>query len=189
MCHYDGDENNPDLDFSDSDGFGGGPGVGCMGCHGRDYGGDVGVTALGMREHHRIVGVSSCGLSSCHSGDDDLDVLPEDVLPPYYGSFETRAWDVCNRDPFYGENFTIGDVRGLDNDGDNVYDEDDLDCEAVKKLCPEDVDGDGMVSVTDLTAVILDWGVNPNSPADINGDGIVNVEDLTAVILAWGDCP
>ena len=36
-------------------------------------------------------------------------------------------------------------------------------------------------------ALILDWG-STDSPADVNGDGIVAVADLIAVIVEWGPC-
>jgi hypothetical protein len=56
-------------------------------------------------------------------------------------------------------------------------------------VCPADVDGDGMVGVTDLIQVILNWGACPGCPADVNGDDTVDVLDLTQVILEWGICP
>ncbi|MHC5001524.1 MAG: DNRLRE domain-containing protein [Planctomycetota bacterium] len=55
--------------------------------------------------------------------------------------------------------------------------------------CAADTDGNGVVDVDDLVAVILDWGTDGSeNNTDINGDGIVNVDDLVAVILAWGPC-
>ena len=52
-----------------------------------------------------------------------------------------------------------------------------------------DVDGDGLVNVTDLIEVILSWGPCPDPPvdcpADIDGDGDVGVGDLIEVILNW----
>ena len=59
----------------------------------------------------------------------------------------------------------------------------------MKTTCPGDVDGDGLLSVTDLVEVILAWGPNPGHPADLDGNGVVDVEDLVEVILNWGDCP
>jgi hypothetical protein len=54
---------------------------------------------------------------------------------------------------------------------------------------PGDVDGDGVVDVDDLVAVILAWGACPAPPAscaaDFDGDGSVEVDDLIAVILNW----
>jgi len=53
--------------------------------------------------------------------------------------------------------------------------------------CDADVSGDGEVNVTDLLAVIDQWGQS-NSPADINGDGVVDVTDLLEVVGNWGPC-
>jgi hypothetical protein len=55
--------------------------------------------------------------------------------------------------------------------------------------CPADVNGDLMVSITDLLAVISSWGQTGPNPADVNSDGVVNIADLLAVIAAWGACP
>ena len=52
--------------------------------------------------------------------------------------------------------------------------------------CP-DINNDGYVNVSDLLAVIDQWGLT-NSPADINTDGIVDVSDLLIVVGNWGPC-
>ena len=52
---------------------------------------------------------------------------------------------------------------------------------------PADIDGDGVVGITDLLIVIAGWGpCNILCPADINDDGLVNVLDLLMVIEDWG---
>jgi hypothetical protein len=51
--------------------------------------------------------------------------------------------------------------------------------------CPEDINGDGMVDVGDLLALLGAWGTG-GGPADIDGDGDVDVEDLLALLGAWG---
>ena len=54
---------------------------------------------------------------------------------------------------------------------------------------PGDVDGDGVVNVGDLLAVISNWGPCPIGaacPADLNDDSLVNVQDLLMVINSWG---
>lgn len=56
-----------------------------------------------------------------------------------------------------------------------------------EQLCPEDINNDGMIDVTDLVAVILAWNT-ADPDADIDGSGTVDVGDLVAVILAWGGC-
>jgi len=55
--------------------------------------------------------------------------------------------------------------------------------------CPADINGDDLVNVNDLLAVISSWGATGPNPADINGDSIVDVNDLLAVVSAWGVCP
>ena len=51
---------------------------------------------------------------------------------------------------------------------------------------PGDVNGDGVVNVTDLLAIMDAWGPCTDCPADLNGDGLVNVVDLLEVIGNWG---
>ncbi|MCI0362260.1 MAG: hypothetical protein L0219_00155 [Phycisphaerales bacterium] len=62
--------------------------------------------------------------------------------------------------------------------------------------CPPDLDGNGVVNVLDLLALIGNWGAcDPGvaCPADLapapTGDGVVNVIDLLALIGGWGQCP
>jgi len=56
--------------------------------------------------------------------------------------------------------------------------------------CCADINGNGVVNVDDLLAVINGWGMA--GAADFapacGGDGVVNVDDLLAVINAWGSC-
>jgi len=182
MCHSDGDDRNPYIGFSDDDGFGGGPGVGCLGCHGRDYGAR-GVLGAGLRAVHRRSGVSSCGASSCHQNDPDP--LPESVPPPYYGSPHTRAWDSCNVAPFFGENFSLDtdNHRGLDNDGDGLYDEDDGDCS-----CPLDLNGDGEVGFAEIIAILSAWGPCDECPEDVDRNGSAAFGDILQILANWGPC-
>lgn len=54
-----------------------------------------------------------------------------------------------------------------------------------KVAAPADVNGDGVVNINDVTAVIavICGTVSPETyKADVNGDGIVNINDVTAVI-------
>jgi hypothetical protein len=55
--------------------------------------------------------------------------------------------------------------------------------------CPADINGDGIVDVSDLLALLGAWGPNPGHPADINDDGVVDVSDLLHLLSGWGDCP
>ena len=51
---------------------------------------------------------------------------------------------------------------------------------------PSDVNGDGVVNVSDLLAIISVWGECGGCPEDVNSDGSVNVTDLLQVIANWG---
>ena len=56
--------------------------------------------------------------------------------------------------------------------------------------CSADDNGDGNVNVTDLLALLANWGACPSPcPGDVNKDGQVNVTDLLALLAAWGACP
>ncbi len=52
--------------------------------------------------------------------------------------------------------------------------------------CPADINGDGLVSASDLAALLGAWG---GAGGDINGDGTTNAADLAALLGAWGACP
>src|SRR5438034_8496409 len=58
--------------------------------------------------------------------------------------------------------------------------------------CPADVNGDGVVNIDGLMAVINAWGPCPSPPAacpaDITGDGVVNIDDLLFLLRRWGPC-
>lgn len=56
---------------------------------------------------------------------------------------------------------------------------------------PGDIDGDGVVDVTDLLVLLAAWGpcpkpCPPSCAADINDDCIVNVTDLLTLLANWG---
>ncbi len=55
--------------------------------------------------------------------------------------------------------------------------------------CPQDLDGNGEVNVTDLLALLAAWNTNPGGPPDFDGNGAVDVSDLLALLAAWGTCP
>ena len=50
-----------------------------------------------------------------------------------------------------------------------------------------DVNGDGMVNVLDLVAIVSSFNQTGPNSADVNGDGIVNLLDLVLVAGAFGD--
>ncbi|MEE2718857.1 MAG: hypothetical protein VX727_03650 [Planctomycetota bacterium] len=58
-------------------------------------------------------------------------------------------------------------------------------------VCMGDVDGDGVVAVSDLLVLLACWG-DVDGPlaasSDLDGDGTVGVLDLLALLSAWGPC-
>ncbi len=52
---------------------------------------------------------------------------------------------------------------------------------------PEDVNGDSVVNIVDLTLVASNFGKTGENAADVNGDGVVNIVDLTLVAAAFGN--
>ncbi|GAB4258244.1 MAG: hypothetical protein Kow0092_05730 [Deferrisomatales bacterium] len=130
LCHTSGDGRNPFL--GSSDGTPDNPGMGCTGCHEK----------YGLRAHHAVNGVTMC--AGCHPGDPPPP--PEGTLPVYYGTPDTLADSPCNplAQPNVNENWTVGDFQGLDNDGDNLYDTADPDCQLGPEVeCFDGVDNDG----------------------------------------------
>jgi hypothetical protein len=113
LCHTSGDGGNPYLGSSSGTTIN--PGLGCTGCH----------SGPGLRQHHEANGISSC--MNCH---DPATIEPEGTKPPYYGTSETKANNPCNlvKAANTNENWSVGDFLGLDNDGNNLYDELDLGC-------------------------------------------------------------
>ena len=52
-------------------------------------------------------------------------------------------------------------------------------------LVEGDLDGDGVVSASDLGLFLVAWGPNPDHPADLNGDGVVGGIDLGLILQLW----
>ncbi len=74
----------------------------------------------------------------------------------------------------------IVDGTSQDTNSNGVPDE----CE-----CLSDLNGDAIVDIVDLLALLSAWGPNPGDPADVNSDGVVDLVDLLALRAAWGPCP
>jgi hypothetical protein len=105
--------------------------ISCLGCHGRAESGEGGtVTSAGLRQHHQSAGVTVC--AECHADTTPalFTTVGEQVLPPYYPLVDparlTKPNNSCNPDG----NETFAGGFGLDNDGDGVYDYNDIDCPA-----------------------------------------------------------
>ncbi|MHC4127356.1 MAG: hypothetical protein ACYSUA_04160 [Planctomycetota bacterium] len=164
------------------------PGVGCTGCHGRDYGGAIGHSGAGLRRHHYQNDVTIC--AGCHQ--DDPRPLPENVMPTYYNTPDTRVTDPCNQrtgPSAWGEHFSddLDNHRGLDNDGDNQYDGNDAECGG----CPWDCGDprDGAVGVTDFLALLSQWGETATT-CDLGAGGVgVDLGEFVELLSRWGSCP
>jgi hypothetical protein len=53
--------------------------------------------------------------------------------------------------------------------------------------CPADLDGDGLVGLTDLTTLLSNYGSSGAAViGDIDGNGTVGLEDLTALLGMFG---
>lgn len=56
--------------------------------------------------------------------------------------------------------------------------------------CPIDLNDDGMIDGSDLSALLASWGSCPGCAADFNDDGVVNGLDLANLVGDWGEpCP
>ena len=112
--------------------------ISCAGCHGRAEDAIVGGTGsegygAGLRQHHWLAGETIC--LDCHDDADPaaFDPVGEDVFPPYYSDNDPNhpliPGDPCNlADDGFPEDYA-GTTLGLDNDGDDLYDEADvIDC-------------------------------------------------------------
>jgi hypothetical protein len=51
--------------------------------------------------------------------------------------------------------------------------------------CVGDVNGNGVVDVSDLLYLVSVWG-SDDPQGDVNDDGIVNINDLLDVMADWG---
>ena len=71
-------------------------------------------------------------------------------------------------------------------DIDRIYMDGYMDITPIIIECPEDINGDGSVNVSDILAAIGNWG--GSGDGDIDGSGIVDVSDLLAIVGAWGPC-
>jgi hypothetical protein len=106
--------------------------IGCLGCHGRDEG--SGATGRGLRQHHWNAGIMVCG--GCHFDSDPnvITTVSEVVQPEYYLNPGTNHPNMpthpCNLESLGYSEDVLGaaGTGGLDNNGDGLYDTNDLDC-------------------------------------------------------------
>jgi hypothetical protein len=56
-------------------------------------------------------------------------------------------------------------------------------------VCSGDINGDGVVSSSDLSELFGAWGSTGTNPADLDLDGYVGNADLALLLGNWGACP
>jgi hypothetical protein len=110
--------------------------ISCAGCHGRaEDGTGTGSEGYGagLRQHHWAAGEFIC--VDCHTDADPAEFIPvgEDILPPYYSDSDAShpliPADPCNLEADGFPEDYAATTLGLDNDGDDLYDEaDTIDC-------------------------------------------------------------
>ena len=63
---------------------------------------------------------------------------------------------------------------------------DDGSCEFTSCDCPEDVNGDGVISVADILALLGQFGCTSGCTVDLNDDDATNVQDILILLAAFG---
>lgn len=59
----------------------------------------------------------------------------------------------------------------------------------VDKICPADLDADGLVGGSDLGLLLAAWGpCDDGCEYDVEADGVVDGQDLGLLLSAWGPC-
>ena len=52
--------------------------------------------------------------------------------------------------------------------------------------CPEDLNGDGVISVADVLLVLGEFGCSSTCVYDVDGDGFITVGDVLAILSVFG---
>ncbi|MDG2312126.1 MAG: hypothetical protein P8L64_07050, partial [Flavobacteriales bacterium] len=53
--------------------------------------------------------------------------------------------------------------------------------------CPEDLNGDGFISIVDLLLLLSEFGCLSLCDADVNQDGSVAVDDILIILSVFGN--
>jgi hypothetical protein len=138
------------------------PPIGCLGCHGREE--DLGHDAIspgrgaGLNQHHHRAGVTEC--AQCHTDADPAQyrAVGEHVLPAYYfvpdAAHPSKPTDSCSA----SERF-VSPLEGLDNDGDQLYELADPDCQ---RASPAPAMGtNGLIASVGLLLGLGIWRLRP----------------------------
>jgi len=63
---------------------------------------------------------------------------------------------------------------------------DDESCEYESCACPNDLNGDGAITVADILVVLSEFNCMSNCTADVDDDGVVTVSDVLTLLAAFG---
>ena len=139
-----------------------------------NYGGYQGYAIGGVLMAHGHTTIDGCTIKDNNGGG----IGGVSVFPKATATIVDST--VCGNVGYKGDTTQIsGDYT--DNGGNIVAEE----CPAE---CAPDINGDGIVNVSDLLQLIGAWGPCSGCDEDIDDSGEVNVSDLLTVIAAWGDC-
>ena len=53
--------------------------------------------------------------------------------------------------------------------------------------CTEDIDGDGVITTSDVILMLTEFGCSANCAFDLDGDGTVGVSDVLSVLSQFGE--
>ena len=87
---------------------------------------------------------------------------------------------VCEHDPFCCDE-DIGEWDSLCAQHAELF------CSRLCGGCTADLDGNGVVDIGDILAILSAWG-NKGGPEDLDGNGVVDFADILVVLAAWGPC-
>ena len=86
----------------------------------------------------------------------------------------------CNDDDATVYPGAPGTGQGIDNNCDGQVTGDEA------NACPQDLNGDGAVTVADVLLILGEFGCESNCGADVDGDGAVSVSDVLNVLSVFG---
>ena len=99
-----------------------------------------------------------------------------DVPAPFFVDRSRTNYDPAEHDtPGWNTNILADELEDL---GISVMD------------CPGDFDADGVVGLSDLLAILANWGSDSplHDVAPAGGDGTIDLNDLLVILANWGDC-
>lgn len=128
---------------------------------------------------------SSCvyasGCDSCSGATDGTGVIV-DGDGDNDGVCDTDEIAGCQDDTACNYNADATDAAACD------YANEGFDCEGNPVGCPQDINGNGTVEVSDVLSLLSEFGCASDcGSADVNGDGAVSVSDVLMLLSAFGE--